>query len=579
MKKILLLSIGIALSVACQQENTPGSLEQKTGTDYLASLECFDGPTKTSMTEDNGIVWTKGDQIAIFQGATVADTYQVKDQCDGTASGIFTLVSDNSEVNGEFSSGMEIPANIAVYPYSEGLGCSSATVTDGGITATSYTISGFDFPSVQQYQANSFAQESFAMVAVTSSMSDHNLRFRNVNGALKLQLRGKCVVKSIKLEGNDNEKLAGASSITAYPGTTVPSIKMSSEATGAITLDCGEGAQLDPSVPTIFIISVPPTVFSKGFTVTVVDTEGTEMLVKASVSNEIKRSSILKMPVVTVPVDAGLYGLEVTDCGWMELPATVKDGREFFHLDMTVNGVKTRNFSYDWDFDNLVSHWVAYPLNKSLSGSGKYDYLWGLDPNLPLAYQSNISRKGYGDSRQYARGHQCPRADRQLTQETVAQTCYGTNMTPQLHDFNGGIWLNLENMVRNWGNALSSNDTLYVVTGCKLADNPMGAGRGAVGGYTLDNDGKNVAIPVGYYKAVLRYQKNSTYGYQGYTACAFYLTHEANGGAVTKSMAVSIDELERITGIDFFVNLPKAIGESDAEKVESQNPQNVGIWW
>ena len=288
------------MSVACQQENNPESPVQKTDAEFSSSIESFDGSTKTSMTEDNSIVWTKGDQIAIFQGATVADTYQVKDQCDGTASGIFTLVSDNSEVNGEFSSGMEIPANIAVYPYSEGLGCSSATVTDGGISATSYTISGFQFPSVQQYQANSFPQESFAMVAVTSSMSDHNLRFRNVNGALKLQLRGKCVVKSIKLEGNDNEKLAGASSITAYPGTTVPSIKMSAEASGTITLDCGEGVQLDPAVPTIFIISVPPTVFSKGFTVTVVDTEGTEMPVRASVSNEIKRSSILKMPVVTV---------------------------------------------------------------------------------------------------------------------------------------------------------------------------------------------------------------------------------------------------------------------------------------
>ena len=302
MKKILLLSIGIALSVACQQETTPESPVQKTDAEFSSSLESFDGSTKTSMTEDNSIVWTKGDQIAIFQGATVADTYQVKDQCDGTASGIFTLISDNSEVNGEFSSGMEIPANIAVYPYSDGLGCSGATVTDGGITATSYTISGFQFPSVQQYQANSFPQESFAMVAVTASMSDHNLRFRNVNGALKLQLRGKCVVKSIKLEGNDNEKLAGASSITAYPGTTVPSIKMSSEASGTITLDCGEGVQLDPAVPTIFIISVPPTVFSQGFTVTVVDTEGNEMPVRASVSNEIKRSSILKMPVVTVPV-------------------------------------------------------------------------------------------------------------------------------------------------------------------------------------------------------------------------------------------------------------------------------------
>ena len=299
MKKIILLSIGIALSVACQQETTPESPVQKSDAEFVASLESFDSPTKTSMTEDNGIVWTKGDQIALFRGATVADTYQVKDQCDGTASGIFDLITDNS---GESSSGMENPTNIAVYPFSEGLGCSSATVTEGGITATSYTISGFQFPSVQQYQANSFPQESFAMVAVTSSMSDHNLRFRNVNGALKLQLRGKCVVKSIKLEGNDNEKLAGASSITAYPGTTVPSIKFSSEATGTITLDCGEGVQLDPAVPTIFIISVPPTVFSQGFTVTVVDTEGTEMPVRASVSNEIKRSSILKMPVVTVQV-------------------------------------------------------------------------------------------------------------------------------------------------------------------------------------------------------------------------------------------------------------------------------------
>lgn len=276
---------------------------------------------------------------------------------------------------------------------------------------------------------------------------------------------------------------------------------------------------------------------------------------------------------------AGLYGLEVTSCGWMELPATVRDGRDFFHIDMTLNGNRTRNYSYDWDYDNLVSLWVAYPLNKTLSGNGKFDYLWGLDPNLPLDCQSNISRKGYGDSQKYARGHQCPRADRQLTQETVAQTCYGTNMTPQLHDFNGGIWLNLENMVRNWGNTLSSSDTLYVVTGCTLAGEPKGAGRGQVGGYTLDNDGKEVAIPVGYYKAVLRYQKNSTYGTDGYSACAFYLTHEPNGGSISRSMAISVDELEEITGIDFFVNLPKAIGEEKAAKIESENPQTVGIWW
>ena len=74
MKKILLLSIGIALSVACQQENTPESPVHKTDEEFVSSLESFDGSTKTSMTEDNSIVWTKGDKIAIFQGATVDDT-------------------------------------------------------------------------------------------------------------------------------------------------------------------------------------------------------------------------------------------------------------------------------------------------------------------------------------------------------------------------------------------------------------------------------------------------------------------------------------------------------------------------
>ena len=301
MKKIFILSLGIALSVACQQEIILENPVQNTGEEFVASLECFDGPTKTSMTEENSIVWTKGDQIAIFQGAAVANTYQVEDQCDGTSSGTFTKISGEN-------SGEEMQANIAVYPYSDGLGCISKTVTEGKNTTTSYTISGFQFPSSQQYQANSFAQESFAMVAVTNSISDNKLQFKNVNGALKLQLRGKCAVKSIQLEGNNNEKLAGASSITAYPGATVPSITMGAGATGTITLDCGEGVQLDPAVPTLFIISVPPTVFSKGFTVTVVDTEDKVMPIKASVSNEIKRSSILKMPIVSVPITSAGIG-------------------------------------------------------------------------------------------------------------------------------------------------------------------------------------------------------------------------------------------------------------------------------
>ena len=102
----------------------------------------------------------------------------------------------------------------------------------------------------------------------------------------------------------------------------------------------------------------------------------------------------------------------------------------------------------------------------------------------------------------------------------------------------------------------------------------------SVGGYCTDNNGKRVAIPTAYYKAVLRYSKSSSsYGYGGYCGAAIYLEHKRySSSAVTSSMLISIDELEDILGMDLFVNLPKVIGEEMSAKVEAQDPQKVGIW-
>ena len=92
-----------------------------------------------------------------------------------------------------------------------------------------------------------------------------------------------------------------------------------------------------------------------------------------------------------------------------------------------------------------------------------------------------------------------------------------------------------------------------------------------------------MAIPTAYYKAVLRYKKSEEkegYGYAGYCGCAVYLEHDASLGndSVEKKDLISIDALESILGFDLFVNLPSAIGESNAAKVEAQNPQSVGLW-
>lgn len=271
-------------------------------------------------------------------------------------------------------------------------------------------------------------------------------------------------------------------------------------------------------------------------------------------------------------------GVSSTQKGWMELPATSEnDGLDFFTHIMKVGSSDFRNFSYYWDYTNFVSHWVAYPLNKTLRGSGGRSDAWALDPNLPEAEQSNITMRGfrpYG----YDRGHQCPSADRLTNVAANMQTFYGTNMTPQLSDFNQNLWASLEGRVRSWGDAC---DTLYVVTGCVVAPNSTSGAEGAIGGYAWDNVQNKVAIPKAYYKAVLRYSKTSNVGWGGYAACAIYLEHKNYGSSafINKSMSMSIDELEKLTGVDFFVNLPAAIGKEDADKVEAQNPQNVGLWW
>lgn len=260
--------------------------------------------------------------------------------------------------------------------------------------------------------------------------------------------------------------------------------------------------------------------------------------------------------------------------GWMELPA-IPNGMDAFTHSMTVGSVSTRNYSFLWDYDNLVAPWVAYPLCKwNIGNNIKRTNAWGLDPLLPEGKQPVLYR-GFskGNNGWYARGHQIPSADRLTSYESNSMTFYGTNMTPQIQDgFNGDIWATLEGKVRSWAN---SSDTLYVVTGCVI-DYP----EGQTVKYALDNYGKKVSVPTAYYKVVLRYMKNSTVGYSGYSACAVWLDHKVySSSSISSSYSMSVDDLEKKTGIDFFVNLPAKVGEETAAKIEAEDPAKVSWWW
>ena len=258
--------------------------------------------------------------------------------------------------------------------------------------------------------------------------------------------------------------------------------------------------------------------------------------------------------------DSGSSDLAVT--GWLELPAMDNPDLGYYTHSFKMNGNTYRNYSFGWSQKDRVALWVAYPLCKLYTnGSAGRTNAWALDPLL-----GNDSAAPFGGyAGDYARGHQLPSADRQCCYDANAQTFYGTNMTPQLNEHNERIWADLESKVRGYAN---TSDTTYVVTGVMVSSSSK---------KERDSYGQSVTIPDAYFKAVLKYSKSSTLG--AWNAAAFYLEHRAYSGSVSKEHSMSIDELEEMTGIDFFVNLPAKIGEEQAAKLEAADPANSSVWW
>ena len=260
--------------------------------------------------------------------------------------------------------------------------------------------------------------------------------------------------------------------------------------------------------------------------------------------------------------DNGSGDADLTKTGWLELPAMDNPNLGYYTHSFKMNGKTYRNYSFGWSQKDRVALWVAYPLCKLYTnGSAGRTNAWALDPLL--GEDSAASFGGYAGD--YARGHQLPSADRQCCYEANAQTFYGTNMTPQLNAHNEKIWADLEGKVRGYAN---TSDTTYVVTGVMVS---------ASSEIQRDSYGNKVTVPDAYFKAVLKYSKSSTLG--AWNAAAFYLEHRAYSGSVSKEHSMSIDELEEMTGIDFFVNLPAKIGEDQAAKLEAADPANSSVWW
>ena len=192
------------------------------------------------------------------------------------------------------------------------------------------------------------------------------------------------------------------------------------------------------------------------------------------------------------------------------------------------------------------AEWVMYNLKK--------EHLTKDHRKRPYFIEDHKVKSGSADWKNYKksgyeRGHLCPAGDRRFSKYAYDETFYTSNISPQKGKFNGGVWNRLEQKVRWW--CKKYND-LYIITGGVLADD-------------LDEIGyENVAVPKAFYKVVFRVEKEEV------KVAAFLFPHKETQKPL-KEFLVSIDDLEKETGINFFYNKSEKFQQKIASKVVSSN--------
>lgn len=278
MRKLLIVLAAILLAAGCQKKDADQA-GQHIGEGFRALTESFEIESKTSMNSEHKILWSKGDQIAIFMDSQAASRFEVTEETAGTSSGDFTLIGTQTGKE-------DSDKNVAIYPYQNNIECSESSL--------GYKVTNIVLPETQNFTNESFANGAFFMAAFSQN---RNMNFKNVSGALKLQLIGDSTIKSIKIKGNNGEKLSGGATVTVSTDGSVPTIEMAENAATSVTIDCGEGVQLNTAEATSFIFALPPVSFGKGFTITLKTADGKTKTLSTSASNEIIRSTILTMPL------------------------------------------------------------------------------------------------------------------------------------------------------------------------------------------------------------------------------------------------------------------------------------------
>ena len=212
-------------------------------------------------------------------------------------------------------------------------------------------------------------------------------------------------------------------------------------------------------------------------------------------------------------------------------------------------------YSLEWDNNKIANRWTCYTMcskNNASNVSRSDDFK--ADPAVTTSPASSYTQSGT-----YSRGHLCPSADRLASSEQNKQTFFMTNMQPQYSNHNSGLWSTLEGYVRSKWQPTNNTDTLYVVKAATIENVTLNnTTSSGIITTTTDGSGQTLVVPKYFYMAFLYYSK-STNTYKAFALWTEHLSANNPNAATIISNRISIDELERRTGIDFFCNLPDDI--------------------
>ncbi|MDR1200692.1 MAG: DNA/RNA non-specific endonuclease [Tannerellaceae bacterium] len=195
--------------------------------------------------------------------------------------------------------------------------------------------------------------------------------------------------------------------------------------------------------------------------------------------------------------------------------------------------INHEGFTVSYNADFRIANWVAYELtanevrNRDVQRATKFSP----DPEVKgvSATDNDYRRSGYD------RGHLVPAADMRWSEKGMRASFYFSNICPQNRELNAGLWNNIERQCRTWA---TNYGEIVIITGPVIEDNMNRLGENKVG------------IPNKFYKVV-----GSTSNGEA-KSIGFLVENRNYENRLLKDVAVTVDSIERVTGIRFFTSFP-----------------------